>query len=356
MKLLRNWWLSGLSMAFFCLVLSCSGGGDSSSPSDAGDTGLTELSADELFYATMQDTTPVYSLITRAAPRAMASARASEELLRGADWGEDPGNLLYSVFFTLREYQYPRDEGVVDRSNFYKLLFDAESVLSRGYDLADALPEPVQIDAPFAGIDTSGSSFSMAANNQSDQLSIAYSDSEDTLEALMTWKWTETENPDKAERGIAYYVLDKVTRDVTIDMTFSVDYDTATPETEYNLRCKATGNAIDHSFEFNYLIGTTAIIAKGVSQGDGNYVIFKYGNGDGTYYLRVPAGSGESFFMDLFDAGAPAVTDPGLLDDENDYLTWIEAQPFMSQGDLLTTTEDLNIGIEGSAGTINLVY
>lgn len=306
------------------------------------------FSSENLFYATMSETTPVYTLLPSSAVRAAAVQP------QVADWGNGAGP-LYKIFFTLREFQSPRDEGVVDRSNFYKLLYDAETVLTSAYESAVDLPEPVRIPSPFAGIDTGDTLFTKAANIESDALSIAYSDTEDRLEALMTWKWTEEDNPNKAERGIAYYVLDKATQDVSIDMVYAVDYDIASPESTYNLRCKATGNAVDHSFEFNYLIGTTAVIAKGVSQGGNNYVIFKYSDGGSPYYLKVPADAGEEYFKEFYEEGIP-IDDPSAIEDEEGYLDWIGPQTFMTESDLLTSTEDLNIGDDDHAGLIDLVF
>ncbi|MBI5552851.1 MAG: hypothetical protein HY911_15180 [Desulfobacterales bacterium] len=347
MKNFRNGWLAMVSLLCFALVLNC--GGSSSTALTPDDP---ELSSQDLFYATISETTPVYTLLDATAVRAAAPPRGLP-----AEWGSEAGP-LYSIFFTLREFQSPRDEGVVDRSNLYKLLYDAESVLMSGYESAEELPEPIQIPSPFAGIDTSETLFTRAANIEDDALSIAYSDSDERLEALITWKWTEEQNPDKAERGIAYYVLDKATQNVSIDMVYSVDYDISSPESTYNLRCKASGNAAAHSFEFSYLIGTTAIIAKGVSQGADNYVIFKFSTGGGdAYYLKVAAEAGEAFFKDVYEGSEAApVTDPSGIDDEQGYLDWIEAQAFMTESDLLTSTVDLNVGDDDYAGLIDLVF
>jgi len=317
------------------------------------------LSSGELFYAAMRETTPVYEPISveDEALKLAGFVVPVHPLIGAEDWSS--GELLYSVYFTLRDFQSPRDEGVVDRSNFYKLLYDAENVFSGAYRSADRLPSALAIASPFAGIDTSATLFESAANIEHDSLSVAYTDTDETLEALVTWKWTEEENPDKAERGIAYYIYNKQSKDITIDMVFAVDYDISTPATDYNLRCKAAGNTVDHSFQFSYLINSTAIIAKGVSQGLDNYVIFKYScdGGANTYYLRVPAEQGEAYFKDIYDNHPEEiVTNPALLEDDEDYLAWIEAEPFMVGADLLTSTAQLNIGVEGLEGTINLDF
>jgi hypothetical protein len=347
---------SMMIISILCVSLMLSCGRDSSSD------GVTfndnsNLNSGDLFYATMQDATPVYEPIEveEEALRLAGFVVPVQPLIQTEEWSS--AELLYSVYFTLRDFQSPRDEGIVDRSNFYKLLFDAETVLSYAYSYAEALPASQTIAAPFAGIDTSATVFTNAANVEDDSQSIAYSNTDETLEALVTWKWLEDANPNKAERGIAYYVYNRVTNDISIDMVFSVDYDISSPETEYNLRCKATGNSADHSFQFNYLINSTRIIAKGVSQGQDNYVIFKYSTGGDTYYLRVPAGEGEAYFQDICENHPEEVlTDPDMLQDDQNYLAWIEGEPFMDEDDLLTSTEQLNIGVEGRAGTINLDF
>ena len=345
-----------LILPFLCLFLvpGCGDDGSERTTMDFSDTG----GSGDLFYEAMRDTTPVYEPISveEEALRLAGFVVPVEPLIQTEEWSS--AELLYSVYFTLRDFQSPRDEGVVDRSNFYKLLYDAETVLSGAYNYADQLSATQAIASPFAGIDTSATLFANAANVENDSLSVAYNNTDDTLEALMTWKWLEQDNPDKAERGIAYYVYNRATHDISIDMVFSVDYDISTPATEYNLRCKATGNSVDHSFQFNYLINSTAIIAKGVSQGQDNYVIFKYSSDGGvhTYYLRVPAEEGEAYFKDICENHPEEIlTDPAGLDDEN-YLEWIEGEAFMVEADLLTSTEQLNIGIDGLEGTINLDF
>ncbi len=337
------------------ILLGCNSDSDDATTSNNN----SGLSSGDLFYATMRETTPVYEPISveDEALKLAGFVVPVQPLIGAEDWSS--GEMLYSVYFTLRDFQSPRDEGVVDRSNFYKLLYDAENVLSGAYDSADQLPSALAIASPFAGIDTSAALFANAANIEDDSLSVAYTDTDETLEALMTWKWTEESDPDKAERGIAYYVYNKSTKDISIDMVFSVDYDISSPATEYNLRCKATGNSTDHSFQFNYLINSTSIIAKGVSQGQDNYVIFKYSSdgGTNTYYLRVPAEEGEAYFKDICENHPEeVVTNPALLVDDENYLAWIEPEPFMDQTDLLTSTEQLNVGVGSLEGTNNLDF
>lgn len=337
--------------------------------SDSDSTSSASLTSEDLFYETMRETTPVYDPLEAEALQTGAMVVPLEAMINAEDWGS--GEVLYSVYFTLRDFQSPRDEGVVDRSNLYKLLFDAELVLVDRYSLTETLATAKAIASPFAGIDTSATLFTNAANNillsddeaanesfdADENPSVAYRLTGDIVEALVTWKCVDPGNPDKHEIGIAYYTYDKSTEDITIDMVYSVDYDISSPESTYNLRCKASGNIAEHSFQFNYLIGTTSIIAKGVSQGDGNYTIFKYKSGLNTRYLKVPAGEGESFFKDIYDGGSvEAVEDPSGIADPDGYLTWVQSEPFMDSDDLLTSTVQLNVGVTDLEGTINLDY
>ncbi|HQG31129.1 MAG TPA: hypothetical protein PLA83_04310 [Deltaproteobacteria bacterium] len=352
-----------LSMLMLSLV-ACG----SSDDDPVSTTTTTTFDSEDLFYATMRETTPVYDPISAEGEQEGLFGLLPEGLIEGESpaWGNEV--LLYKVYFTLRDFRSPRDEGVVDRSNLYKLLYDAESVFTDGYEFAEALATPRTIASPFAGIDTSATVFTHAVNSieesEDDEgaddeaagdetTSLAYKVTGDVIEVLVSWKWSEEALPNKAERGIAYYVYDKTTQDITIDMVYSVDYDISSPESTYNLRCKASGNIADHSFNFNYIINDTKIIAKGVSQGDGNYVIFKYTTGLETKYLKVPVGEGEQFFKDVFEGIEPV---PDEIDDPNGYLEWIDAQTFMDEDDLLTSTEQLNVGVEGIAGTINLDF
>src|SRR3990167_1222539 len=57
-----------------------------------------------------------------------ASSASSSGVTTKTAW--ESGNILYTVYYTLREYLASRDNGVVDMSNLYKLLTDVDQVLT----------------------------------------------------------------------------------------------------------------------------------------------------------------------------------------------------------------------------------
>jgi hypothetical protein len=80
-------------------------------------TTTTTFDSEDLFYATMRETTPVYDPISAEGEQEGLFGLLPEGLIEGESpaWGNEV--LLYKVYFTLRDFRSPRDEGVVDRSN-----------------------------------------------------------------------------------------------------------------------------------------------------------------------------------------------------------------------------------------------
>lgn len=322
-----------LSLAFY--MISC---GQSSSSSSSSST--TTASESVTFYAQASDMTPVFE------PTASSSSVSSK-----ATWGS--GNPLYSVFFTLRAFLASRDEGVVDRSNLYKLLADIDTVYSGITGEVVAITEQA-ITPPFAAF--SAITCDKAINNTNENKAGALKETTDEVDAIVTWIWTEEANPLKAEYGIATSVYDKSTKDTTVNMTYSVDNDTTTASTEYNLRCYVTGNRDQHAFSFKYIIGDTKIVAKGISKA-GENMLFKYTDASGpTKYIVVPGDADEGFFSTQNTTPTAIYTDASSLPATvASYVDWVTGEAFFTASDLVDSTADLNIG-NSQAGTIFLNY
>ena len=157
-------------------------------------------------------------------------------------------------------------------------------------------------------------------------------------------------------RGNGDIYMNELTEDITVEMTFSVDYNIATTETDYNLRCLVSGNPSDHAFQFKYIIGTQKIVAKGVSAGAGNYMLFKYSSGEATNYVVVPADSDESYFVTQNSSASAIYTNADDLPATvADYKDWVVAEAFFTSSNLVTDTSTLNNG-NAKAGTIYLNY
>jgi hypothetical protein len=266
------------------------------------------------------------------------------------EWGS--GNPLYSVYFTMREFLPERDEGVVDRSNLYKMLYDVDNVFAGASTAAQPIPEQ-EIVAPFSQL---GSVVcDRVLNDEADKVSVGFKETEESIHAVMSWIWSD--GPSKAEYGVAVASYDKATQDLTVDMTYSVDYDISNPLAEYCLRCWVAGNTQEHTFEFKYIIGNTQIVAKGVSQGEGQSMLFKYANpSDPVRYIVVPADADETFFIAQNADPTQVFTDPlALPASVSDYREWVENTAFFEAENLVTDVSTLNAG-NAMAGTIYLNF
>ena len=306
-------------------------------------TGTTS-STDGLFYSNTASATPVFEPV--AASASGISAKSANP------W--ESGYILYSVYFTLRGYDAPRDEGFVDRSNLYKLLTDVDTVYSGQSGNVQTITEQA-ITPPFGQL--SSVVCNQAYNDESNQRAIALKSNSEEAKSIQTWIWSDAAN--KAEYGIASINKNMLTNDITVEMTYSVDYDTSTPTTEYNLRCFVEGNTSLNTFQFKYIIGTAQIVAKGVSSGEGNYMLFKYSrdiSGETTKYIVVPSGTDESFFMELNEYPINIYTDPASLPASvAAYKDWVVDTEFFTASDLMTDITTLNTG-NSKEGTIYLNY
>ena len=306
-------------------------------------TTSTTTTTSALFYSNTANTTPVFEV---------AGAQGASLRAQVASW--ESGSSLYSVYYTLREFVASRDEGVVDRSNLYKLLVDVDTVYSGLSYTLESITEQ-SITPPFGQL--SSVTCDQAFNDTAGKQAGARKDTTEEVDAIITWIWTEEAQPLKAEYGIATLAYDKLTNDITVEMTYSVDYDTSDTTTDYNLRCFVEGNTNDNSFQFKYIIGTTAIVAKGVSQGTGNYMLFKYaGSGEATNYIVVPSDAGESYFSDQNDNPTNIYSSAESLPASVEvYKTWVVNTDFFTTSDLVLDISALNNGND-KAGTIYLDY
>lgn len=306
-------------------------------------TSSTSVATPGLFYNNTSSAMPEFE-------PASASASGIKAMVETNTW--ESGTILYSVYYSLREYVASRDEGVVDRSNLYKLLLDVDTVYSGLSGEAQTITEQT-ITPPFSQL--SSVVCNKAYNDTSNQRAIALKDSSAETQAIQTWIWTDAAN--KAEYGIASLNYNRLTNDITVEMTYSVDYDTSDTDTTYNMRCQVAGNTEEHSFQFKYRIGTANIVAKGISEGDGNYMLFKYARStDEAKYLVVPAGTSESFFINVNNWPINIITDPASLPATvADYKDWVTAEAFFTADDLVTDVSTLNSG-NAKEGTIYLNY
>lgn len=305
-------------------------------------TTSTTTSGGTFFYTNTSNTTPVFK------PSTISTQNL--QTLSATEWGA--GNPLYNVYFSLREFLSPRDEGVVDRSNLYKMLIDVDTVFSGTSLDAVAITEQ-EITPPFSKLQKI--TCNKATNEAENKRAIALKDITNEVDAIITWIWADSAAAN--EYGLASVTFNKNTKDITVDMTYSVDYDLSGTQTDYNLRCNVSGNAENNTFQFKYIIGDAKIVAKGVSKGAGNYMLFKYtGFGASVKYIVVPGDADENFFKSQNTNPTLIYSNPSDLPASVEaYRDWVTSEAFFTSAEVVSDISILNSG-NSKQGTIYLNY
>lgn len=301
------------------------------------------------FFSEASNTTPVF------VPSARVTAAATWE----------GGNTMFDVFYTLREYVHAEDNGVIDRSNLYRLLYDVENHFNAVTAEVVALSSAEVIVPPFDF--GNNVTYESAVNNMTSEVAAAITITEATVKGIVTWIWRDAADPDHNEYGVLEATMNNTTKDLSVDFIFSVDYDASDTISDYNNRTKISGNSNTHAFEFVQTIGGSTesnklvqIVGKGISQGEGNYFLFKVksNNNDGfssPLYLVISAEATENTLMNM-DVSSEAFTDPASLPATvASYKDYVETTSFFAFSDILTDIADLNAG-NSKAGTIYLDY
>lgn len=319
---------------------SSSGGsssGDSSSSDDSNTFSLPD--GERAFYDAVMNITPVIS----ATSSENSSLITSRHVTTGWVWG----NPTYEIFNAFREYEFPRDEGVIDTSNVYKLLFEANHSYDDAVREVVELPELTVIDSPF-DFGAVSRSYTHASSEY------ALSEDGDTVYALLTWIWDE--DP-KFSYGVFEGSFDTITGDVEVDMVYLVDYPPGgNPEGEdgdYCLRTYISGNEDTHFFTLRTSkVGTgdsyyaISMIGTGISRSDNadDYFLMKIidndnlsGYPDGRYF-KFPASADEG---DLIGYSVFGYT-LGEIDDPDNYAEILDGLEFFSLdgSDHATSTDD----------------
>lgn len=187
--------------------------------------------------------------------------------------GWEAGTPTYEVFSVLREYAYPRDEGVIDVSNIGKLLFEVDYQFENAVQMVAQLANPTAIASPF-DFGTDPRVFTHASDHY------ASAQEGDLISALLTWIW-DRDAPEQLAYGAMEGDFNEATGDLNIEMAYLVDY---TSDDDYSLRTRLTGNIGTHQFVLKlakhgggadgYAI---SLVGAGVSEGDGDddYFILK---------------------------------------------------------------------------------
>jgi len=303
-----------------------------------------------------------YSNAKNTAPEFKPSGATGSSIKALTAW---EGTTLHAVFYTLREFLPERDEGIVDRSNMYKLLYDVDALLNQVKGMAVTLEAAKVITPPFDF--GNNKIYGKAANDESAERGVALNETDTTIEAIVTWIWRDTSNPKHIETGVFEASLNKNTYDLAIDFVFSVDYDKDDPTTDYNLRVNLTGNATTHAFAFNYVSGGSSeanrlvqMVGKGISKGAGNHFLFKVRNNQDSQfssprYIVLSAEATEDTLKNINVATDTYTNPDDLPTSVSEYINYVKTTDFFPFTALLTNRNDLNKG-NPKEGTIYLNY
>lgn len=213
-------------------------------------------------------------------------------------------NVIYQV---LRSYTYPSDEGVVDMTNIYKVLWEAGRYIENAGTACHSVTAFSDTSAPTPFIfklnnstDTLGHTYNCGyatAESGGYGSSVAHSQSADGLTdyTMATYKWSPNSSSQIA-MGQIQVQYNATSGDLALNFAQTVYYPAqSAPQNGFVTRTWISGNKTTHSFSMKIGIGhpagtMTYLVGKGISQGSGNYFLFR----SGTNYYCIPATASEA--------------------------------------------------------------
>ncbi|OGW33351.1 MAG: hypothetical protein A2X58_11425 [Nitrospirae bacterium GWC2_56_14] len=316
------------------LLFGCGGGGGSSAGGGGSNT---------LFYA-VKATTPTFAATTSAKPQ---NAKGK---IYSAPSFSDPAMMV--AFQLLRNYSYPADEGKIDMSNIYKILWEAGGKLDDAKYLCSSMTSTTDSAiSPYLFSDFLGHSYTCGGNiDESVQpgygSSFAYEETGTLRKMLASYKWA----PDVAQQiaiGTIQASYDDTTKNVELIFAQAVNYPAGSTMggpsgSGFATRARITGNSDTHDFELKMFTGSTSLVGKGKSQGAGNYFLIR----DGSNYFCIPAGATET---DLAGMQPMNQTDANASPNCGVYATAVTAMTSYTGADLPNIDlSDFNNGVRGT--------
>lgn len=278
-KTLRSFFLAAMLLSF-----GCGGGGSSSSSSSTSNNDTNTL------FNAVKATTPTFSAtVSAGGPGVRATVHSAPTITDQA---------MNVAFQLLRNYTYPDDEGKIDMSNIYKVLWEA----GRYLDEASTMCSPVSTVTdtaitPYQFSDFLGHTYDCGGSRAEEGgygSSVAYRVSGDDRYMLASYKWA----PDAAQQiaiGVIQASYNDVSKNVALIFAQAVQYPAGSTMgglsgSGFATRARITGNSATHAFELKMLTQQASLVGKGVSQGAGNYFLMR----SGSQYYCLPAGATET--------------------------------------------------------------
>lgn len=220
-------------------------------------------------------------------------------VLKGDTWTTGSGN--YEIFNLLRKYTYPADEGVLDMTNMYKALHEIKSKVDGAESTCNENPfASKSVVPPYTGF---SGRYNFTCGYNSGTLSDSYAGgftmdlTNGVYYILYGWQWASNANGGSV--GTAQAKYDTVNNTLFYEMVNCVNCGGSS--NNFTVRTELDGNPSTHLFTIRTISrsasGYKAIVGKGYSQGNGNYMLLKYTT-DGTNfkYYCVPSTATQTDF------------------------------------------------------------
>jgi hypothetical protein len=239
-------------------------------------------------------TNVLFTAVKEAAPTFLPGAKSADKTINDKTINDQA---MYVAYQLLRNYTYPDDEGVVDMSNIYKVLWETGRYLDEAPTRCAAVTEATDSAlSPFAFDDFLGHSYAlgMALEEGGYGTSIAYGVVGDERRMLASYKWA----PDAAQQvaiGVIQAEHNATTGDASVRFAQAVRYPPGSTMggvdgNGFAIRAKIDGNSTTHTFELKMAINGTSIVGKGISRGAGNWFLFRCGEA----FYCIPADATEA--------------------------------------------------------------
>ena len=322
-----------IGIAFLAMTASGAVCGKNSGTTQTG-TGNTEATSANFFLSAAQQVAPTFGSSSSIA----ISAESISEL--------PVGSILYSIHEALRDYEFPRDEGVIDMHNIYKVLTTSGQIYETAESSCLSITEAAVLSPFDLGLNSETYNCAGNFNTMADGYAngFAIRDAGNIKHGLLTYRWAP-EAPDHLEHGILQGSYDENTKNLNVRMIHLVEY---AAQGGFVVRSHIVGNEETHAFSLNLLSagigessGWVSLVGKGVSKGAGQYFLFKVQNSSGVdgKYFCFPADATETDLIAMHEEnpeGAETV-DANCADYQSD----VDAMIFLATADAPTALSDL---------------
>ena len=323
------------------VLLSIAGcGSKSSTTTDTQNPPDTKSGTSTLFNA-VKATTPTFTATTSAGASTLRAMVFSAPSITD--------QAMNVAFQLLRDYTYPTDEGKVDMTNMYKVLYEAGRYLDEAPSICSTISPATDASiSPYAFSDFLGHTYDCGGSQAESGgygSSVAYKASGSDKYMLASYKWA----PDAAQQiaiGVIQASYNDTTKEVSLIFAQAVNYPAGSTMggaggSGFATRARITGNSGTHTFELKMLTQNASLVGKGISQGAGNYFLIR----NGSDYYCLPAGATED------DLGVVTKTDVAGVDANcASYTADVSAAtPYDVNTDLpKIDLSDFNLGVNGT--------